>query len=182
MSPESDEAKLLKACKPLCNGQLAEIVAVAVNTALRESEVLGMRWDNVDMDARTITLIQKGGRERVAAMNNTVYYLLSEKVKVRNISGYVFTTSNGTPFIARNMYREFLKACKTAGVESFRFHDLKHTVGTRLARAGHDLYAIASVLGHTQLSTAKRYSKHNVQSLQNVVKTLDKKDGTFDKL
>ncbi|MFZ5998064.1 MAG: tyrosine-type recombinase/integrase [Nitrospirota bacterium] len=176
--PEDKEKALLELCRPLCNGQLIDMVIVAVNTGLRESEVLGMQWDRIDFKARTITVIQKGNRLKVSAMNKTVCNLLLEKSKVRSISGYVFVTANGTPFIARNMYREFKKVCRKIGMPSFRFHDLRHTVGTRLAQAGHDLYAIASVLGHSQLSTAKRYAKHNVESLHRVVSTLDKKDGT----
>ncbi|MFZ5996383.1 MAG: tyrosine-type recombinase/integrase [Nitrospirota bacterium] len=176
--PEDKEKALLELCRPLCNGQLIEMVIVAVHTGLRESEVLGMRWEKVDFKARSITVIQKGNRVKVCAMNDTVHNLLSEKSKVQSISGYVFVTSNGTPYIARNMYREFKKVCRKIGMPNFRFHDLRHTVGTRLAQAGHDLYAIASVLGHSQLSTAKRYAKHNVESLHRVVKTLDKKDGT----
>ena len=134
-----------------------------------------MRWEKIEFKERTISVIQKGGREKIVPMNETVFNLLKEKARVRSMSGYVFTTANDTPFIARNMYREFQKACKQAGIEAFRFHDLRHTTGTRLAQAGHDIYAIACLLGHSQLSTAKRYAKHNTESMHNVVKTLDKK-------
>jgi integrase len=88
-----------------------------------------------------------------------------------------FVTSSDTPFIARNVYREFKKACRKAGLPSFRFHDLRRTVGTRLAQAGHDLYAIAKGLGHKKFSTTERYAKHNIQSLRKVVDTLDRKNG-----
>ena len=174
--PDDKEEELLDICRSLCNGQLIEMVIVAMNTGVRENEMLGMKWDNVDFRARTVTVIQKGNKEKVCPMNDTVYNLLLTKSKVRSMSGYVFVTGNGTPYIARNMYREFKKACIRVGLLTFRFHDLRHTVGTRLARAGHDIYAIASVLGHSQLATAKRYAKHNVQSLQNVVKSLVKKE------
>jgi len=173
--PEDKEKALLELCRPLCNGQLIEMIIIAMNTGLRESEVLGMQWDRVDFRARTITVIQKGDRVKVSAMNNSAYNLLFEKSKVRSISGYVFVTANGTPFIARDMYREFKKACRKIGMPTFRFHDLRHTVGTRLAQSGHDIYAIASVLGHSQLSTAWRYAKHNVESLRKVVDSLDNK-------
>lgn len=174
--PDDKEQILLDLCRPLCNGQLIEIVTVAMNTGVRENEVLGMKWAKVDFGSKTITVIQKGNIEKVCPMNDTVYDLLKKKSNVRSMSGYVFVTSNGTPYIARNVYREFKKACIRAGIPTFRFHDLRHTTGTRLARAGHDIYAIASVLGHSQLATAKKYAKHNVQSLHNVVKSLNKKE------
>ena len=173
--PVDREDLLFNACEHRCNGQLLEMVKIAIHTGLREAEILNMRWEKIEFKERTISVIQKGGREKIVPMNETVFNLLKEKARVRSISGYVFTTANDTPFIARNMYREFQKACKQAGIEAFRFHDLRHTTGTRLAQAGHDIYAIACLLGHSQLSTAKRYAKHNTESMHNVVKTLDKK-------
>jgi site-specific recombinase XerD len=174
--PEEKEQALMWLCKPLCNGQLVDMVIVALHTGLRESEVLGMRWDKVNFTARSITVIQKGNSVKVCAMNDTVFNVLIEKSKVRSISGYVFVTANDTPFIPRNMYREFKKVCRKIGLPTFRFHDLRHTVGTRLAQSGYDIYAIASVLGHSQLSTTKRYARHNVESLRHVVNSLDKKE------
>ncbi|MGD0280932.1 MAG: site-specific integrase [Dissulfurispiraceae bacterium] len=173
---EDKEQTLMEYLRPLCTGQLIEMVIVAINTGVREAGVLTMKWDKVDFRARTITVIQKGNKEKVCPMNDTIYNLLLKKSKVRSMSGYVFVTGNGTPYIARNMYREFKKACIRAGLPTFRFHDLRHTVGTRLARAGYDIYAIANVLGHSQLSTTQRYAKHNVKSLESVVKSLDKKE------
>ncbi len=106
-------------------------------------------------------------------MNETVCRLLNEKTKTRSISGYVFTTSAGTPFIARNMLREWYKALKQAKIGRVRFHDLRHTVGTRLGRAGKDIYAIASVLDHSQLQTTRRYARHNAESLRGLVDALE---------
>ena len=100
--------------------------------------------------------------------------MLLRKSKVRSISGFVFTTSNDTPFLARNMYREFQKAVKEAGIEgSFRFHDLRHTCGTRLGRQGCDIHAIASVLDQSQLKTTMRYVKHDVESKRQILNRLD---------
>ncbi|HKQ06161.1 MAG TPA: site-specific integrase [Blastocatellia bacterium] len=52
----------------------------------------------------------------------------------------------------------FRSACNEAGVQDFRFHDLRHTTGTRLADAGTDAFAIAEVLGHRNLQTTRRYT------------------------
>ncbi len=74
--------------------------------------------------------------------------------------------------------RAWYKAVKHAGISgNLRFHDLRHTVGTRLIRAGMDIYAVASVLDHSQLSTAKRYAGHNTES---IVQSLDRKDNFHD--
>jgi integrase len=181
---EEEETRLLDACKSYCKGQLYDIVITAIHTGMRESEILRMKWSDVNFKDRTITTRQKGNSLKIVPMSDTIFTLLLQKSQVRSLSGYVFSTGANTSFIPRNMYREFQKACRQAEVSNFRFHDLRHTTGTRLAQAGYDIYAIASILGHSQLSTAKRYAKHNTKSLQNVVKSLDrkeaKKDGTFD--
>jgi len=79
------------------------------------------------------------------------------------------------------MLRAWYKAVKEAKIEGgVRFHDLRHTVGTRLIVSGQDIYAVASVLDHSQLSTAKRYAKHNVESMRKILNVLDKKDGFHD--
>ena len=118
---------------------------------------------------------EKTNSWRTVPMNETVYTLLKEKAKARSMSGYVFTTSQDTPIIARNMIREWYKALKQAGITGFRFHDLRHTVGTRLGRAGQDIHAIASILGHSQLSTTRRYVKHNTESMRNGLNILERK-------
>lgn len=133
---DEQEERLLAACRNRCNGQLEEIVIIALHTGMRESEILGLQWNKIDFKERSIEVIQKGNRKKVVPMNDTVYDLLTKKSRVRSMSGYVFTTTNDTPFIARNMYREFQKACKEAGLQGFRFHDLRHTCGTRLAQGG----------------------------------------------
>jgi site-specific recombinase XerD len=55
--------------------------------------------------------------------------------------------------------------------------DLRHTVGTRLGRAGQDIHTIASILDHSQLSTTRRYVKHNTESIRKGLNVLDRKHG-----
>jgi integrase len=54
--------------------------------------------------------------------------------------------------------RSFKGACKKADIKDLRFHDLRHTVGTRLTDAGVPLQAIAKLLGHTTIRVTERYS------------------------
>ncbi|MFZ5996400.1 MAG: tyrosine-type recombinase/integrase [Nitrospirota bacterium] len=75
-------------------------------------------------------------------------------------------TTTGTQYNGMNVLHAFQKACVDAGLPKMRFHDLRHTTGSRLARLGCDIHFIAAVLNHSQLSTTRRYSKHNVASLQ----------------
>lgn len=170
---EEEEVRLLAAAKGKCNGLLDKMILVAINTGVREAELLNMKIEKVNFKERKIVVIQKGDIEKVVPMNDTVFKILLSITNVRSTSGYVFISSKGTRFNEGYLRRAFGQARNKAEInKGFRFHDLRHTCGTRLAVGGHDLYAIAAVLGHSQLSTAKRYAKHNVASLHKVVSTL----------
>jgi integrase len=179
---DEEEQRLLRACRNYLRGQLAEMVIIALNTGMREGEILKLRWDQIDMKGKVInTINEKTNKPKTVSMNETVYNLLNEKSKVRSMSGYVFTTGNDKMIHVRNMLRAWYKALKEAKIEGgLRYHDLRHTVGTRLIIEGQDIYAVASVLDHSQLSTAKRYAKHNVESKRKILNVLDKKNGFHD--
>jgi integrase len=173
---EDEEEKLVDACKFYLDGQLREMVIIALNTGIREGEVLKMRWERIDLFRKTFeSYNEKTNSWRTVPMNDTVYDLLKERAKAKSMSGYVFTTSQDTPIIARNLMREWYKALNRAGLKGFRFHDLRHTVGTRLGRAGQDIHTIASILDHSQLSTTRRYVKHNTDSMRKGLSVLDRK-------
>jgi site-specific recombinase XerD len=179
---EDEERMLMQACRNYLGGQLAEMVTIALNTGMREGEILKLRWDQIDMKGNLINSInEKSNRPKTVAMNDIVFNLLQEKSKIMSISGYVFTTSSDTPFHARNLLRAWYKAVKDAKIEGrLRFHDLRHTVGSRIIRLGRDIHAVAAVLDHSQLSTTRRYAKHNTESMRKVVNLLDRKNSFHD--
>jgi integrase len=148
------------------------------DTGIREGEILKMKWDRIDLFRKVFeSYNEKTNSWRTVPMNETVYALLKEKAKIRSMSGYVVKTSEDTPIIARNLLREWYKALKLAGISGLRFHDLRHTVGTRLGRAGQDIHTIAGILGHSQLSTTRRYVKHNTESMRKGLSVQEGKHG-----
>jgi integrase len=67
------------------------------------------------------------------------------------------------------------KALKQAGIEDFRFHDLRHSAASYLAMSGASLAEIAEVLGHKTLEMVKRYSHLSEQHTASVVEKMNKK-------
>ncbi len=155
---------------------LQEIVIFALNTGMRQDELLSLEWPNVDLFRKTATVVRsKNGEKRTIPLNQRVFELLRSKAKVRSIrSNYVFTNEVGNKIIASNVLRAFYKALERAEITDFRFHDLRHTFATRLAQAGVDFYKISKLLGHKDVRMTQRYSHHYPESLRDGVEILDK--------
>jgi len=133
-----------------------------------------LKWSDIDLSRKVITVCKTKNKDpKVIPMNETVYEIFLKKSKVISLSGYVFATGNGTSVRTRNMLREFYKTLKKAGITTFRFHDLRHTFATRLVQAGVDLYSVAKLLGHRDITTTQRYAHHCPESLRHIVNILD---------
>jgi integrase len=76
---------------------------------------------------------------------------------VWNDSGYLFVSPTGAPLHERNLTEAFHSACDNAVVPRIRFHDMRHCCGTLLHVQRADPFIIHTVLGHSQLSTKRRY-------------------------
>jgi len=72
-----------------------------------------------------------------------------------------------------NLRRAFRKAVKNSGIEHFRFHDLRHTFGSRLAQRGVDLFTISRLMGHKDVNTTMRYLHHSTETLKKGIEALN---------
>ncbi|MEE9175600.1 MAG: site-specific integrase, partial [Thermodesulfobacteriota bacterium] len=76
--------------------------------------------------------------------------------------------------------RTFGTACKKAGIEGLRFHDLRHTAATRMIENTGNIVAVSKILGHADIKTTMRYA-HPEQSLIEALESLNqvftKRDG-----
>ena len=71
---------------------------------------------------------------------------------------YLFSWPWGERIGRTTIYDAFQKACKAAGIEKFRFHDLRHTAASYLVMAGIDLATVREILGHREFEMTLRYS------------------------
>jgi len=164
-----EEVRLLNECPDW----LKEIVVFAINTGMRRNEILTLKWPQVDLDRRVLTLlITKNKDKRGIPMNATVQELLRSKATKRKNSGYVFPSEVGNQIDPHNMERAFRKARKAAGLNDVRIHDLRHTAASRMAQAGIDIYKVGTILGHKDVRMTMRYAHLNVESLREGVDAL----------
>jgi site-specific recombinase XerD len=154
-------------------GRLVDIVNLVLNTGLRQDEVLSLIRSNVDLFRKTITIRGKGDKVRTIPLNAVAIEILKARMKTQHIhSELVFPSATGTKIMRQRLVRAFSKAAKDSGLQDFHFHDLRHTFATRLAQAGVDLYKIAKLLGHNDVSTTQRYAHHCPESLRSSVDIL----------
>ena len=148
---------LLKQSSP----DLRFIITFALNTCMRRDEVLFLDWEWVYLKERYINLPHthsKSKKSRKVPINNVVRKILLEKKLQRDGYEYVFKLSDTNAGARTWLQREFRMACKKAGIEGLRFHDLRHTAATRLVEANIPLHAVAELLGHSSIRMTERYS------------------------
>lgn len=173
-----EEEKSLLAHSP---AWLQELIIFSINTGLRQSELLNLKWGQVDLFRKTMTFLsseQKNKNSDTLPFNEAALAIL--KTKVRRIdTPFVFVSENSTRIDSRNLRRSFYTACKKAKIEDLRWHDLRHTFATRLVQAGVDLYAVKKLGRWKSLSMVMRYGHHHSESLRAGVEILDKVNSNF---
>jgi integrase len=151
------------------------IVEFAVKTGLRQSEQFGLRWEHVNLPNRVVTIPRsKHGGARHVPLNDGAAALL-RALPSRFHSPWVFpSTTDTTPLNATNFcQRVFTPAVRKAGIENFRWHDLRHTFASRLAMKGVDLNSIRELMGHKTLAMTLRYAHLSQSHLHHAVQQLD---------
>jgi len=159
---------------------LREIIVFALNTGLRQDELLSLEWSRVSLHRKTI-LIQKtkNNKPNTLPLNSIALNVLMQKHegKVRSLKNdLVFISQSGTKIGKRNLIRAFAQALEKAEIKDFTFHCLRHTFATRLAQNGVDIYKIAKLINHKDLKNTQRYSHHCPESLMVGVQVLEKFD------
>jgi integrase len=134
------------------------LVRLALETAMRRSELLGLRWEHIDLGRRTIFLrLTKNGTSRIVPLSTHAIQILTEIPS--NIDGRVFPVSHEV------VSQAFNRARKQAGVKDIRFHDLRHMAITRLAEKLPNLIELSAVSGHKSLAMLKRYYHPSAEQL-----------------
>jgi integrase len=154
---------------------LKEIVLFAVLTGMRRAEIVNLRWENVDLQRRVVsiqsspTFKTKQGKKRVLPVNNTAFSLLQAK-HGKDTSEYVFTL-NGKKVLESWLSHAFKKAVKDAKLQDGRlhFHSLRHTFASWLVQDGVSLYEVQKLLGHSTAAVTQMYSHLAPEQLHSTV-------------
>lgn len=156
-----DEIKaLLAAAKKSSYPDMRTIIALALSTAGRKSEILNLRWRDVDTKLERVTFEDtKNGERRSVALKFRALSLLVALRKRRNKAGdddRIFIQTG--KWHVRTFDTYWCEVVDNAGIKNFRFHDLRHTAASYAAMAGASLLELAEMLGHKTLAMVKRYA------------------------
>lgn len=159
---ELELKRLLSACEASRSRALYPVVVLALSTGMRQGEILGLRWRDVDLERCRLTLEDtKNGERRGVPLANRALARLREHARLRRLdTDLVFpgTVRAGRTTKPANIRNAWERAVAVAELEDFRFHDLRHTAASYLAMNGATLAEIAEVLGHKTLAMVKRYA------------------------
>ena len=163
---EDEEESLLSRCK----GYLLAILITALNTGMRKGEILSLRWTQIRNGFIYLskTKTNEGRQIPINDTLNSLFQSLPRHIK----SDYVFCDKDGKPY--QEVKRSFNTALRKAGIEEFRFHDIRHSFASRLVMRGAGLKAVQELLGHKDIKMTLRYSHLSEDFKKDAVKLLDK--------
>jgi len=170
-----EEARLLEACGPNSpRAHLAPLVLAALDTGCRRGELLYLTWLNLDFTNRQINICAmttKTLTSRIVPVSARLFAALQRLYNERKNDGLIFGTVG-------DFKRSWKTACKLAGIEGLRFHDLRATFATRLIHAGMPVEQVAKITGHTQLSTLySHYIRNTASAVERAASLLDSING-----
>ena len=165
---------------------------LALVTGMRQGELLGLSWNNVDLNSGIIGLrLQakripgKGihlvhlktrtsqrsiriGRGMINLLQS--YYTSSKEINhINSVHDYdlVFSTMYGNPIGKSNLLKDYYRTLEMASVRKIRFHDLRHTAASMMLNQGIPVIVVSKILGHSKPSTTLDYYGHVIGQMEN---------------
>jgi integrase len=138
-----------------CTAEMRSVVVFARFTGMREGEIFDLKWSDIDWQQESITVTKcKNNTPRTIPLTKALArQLRSRHQHAKSI--YVFPGKKGRRTTLRTAFNG---ACRRAGIENFRFHDLRHTFASDLVNKGIDLMTIMKLMGHKSIQSTMRYA------------------------
>jgi site-specific recombinase XerD len=153
---------------------LTPLVNLVMNTGLRRSEALSLRWDQTDLGGNPhLTVLAahaKSGKTRYVPLNRSAVAILKHWGRQQERKGLVFPGKGGSQL--QTIKTAWGNLMKQAKIKDFRFHDLRHDFASRLVMNGVDLYRVKELLGHGSIEITQRYAHLAPHTLAEAVELL----------
>ncbi len=152
----AEEARrLIKAAEDSRNSQLAAIVSLLLLTGMRVSELLSARWENVDLERRSLYVpTSKTGKSRYVPLAEAAVNVIAALPR----GEFLFPSPKCPGRRLTSIKHGWQTARKAAGLPGLRIHDLRHSAASFMVNSGVDLFAVGKVLGHANVASTSRYA------------------------
>jgi len=161
-----EEERLLAACDESRSSGLKDVVILALETAMRQAELLGIEWQHVHKSFVHLP-DTKNGTSRNVPLSPAAIAILKKRSKVRKIDDnrvfHEWKSPNG-------FKHTWARAAKRAGIEDLRFHDLRHEATTRLFEKGLSDDKVRAITGHKTAQMLMRYTHLRAEDLAELLK------------
>lgn len=161
---------------------LHALVEFAILSGKRRTEIVTLRWSDIDLIGQRAKVIVKGGDPITFPLSPRMMEIVKAQPKVcpqvftyvcqrqapRRADRPARVVGERYPFSKQGWMRQWRKALKDAGIDNYRFHDNRHTAATRNLRASGNLKAVSKMLGHADVSTTAKYA----HALEDDVRTM----------
>ena len=155
---EYELPRLFAAIAEEVNVRVQKIIMISLLTGARRTEVLSMRWEDLNFSARTWRIGKtKNGQPHLLPIPAPVISILSQLPRESH-NPYVFPSVTGEGHVV-NIKRAWNRIRRKARLEDVRFHDLRRTCGSWMANQGVPLQVIGKVLNHAQINTTEIYAR-----------------------
>ncbi len=152
------------------------ILEVLYATGLRESELIDLNLNNLNLEAEFISVVGKGGRERIVPIGSFAIDAIKQYLdKGRNklckdiTERTLFLNPLGNPISRMGLWKIIRKYALAAGVmKDVSPHIFRHSCATHMLEAGASIMAVQEILGHVDVSTTQIYTHLNVKDLKNI--------------
>ena len=167
------------------------MVAIALNTGMRQGEIFNLEKNWIDLKENLIIVPRQAQKrkkkDKRVPINSAIRPIIERLLKENEDSKYLLVNpKTGSRFTTiQNSWNGILKKAGLhgkPGIDNLRFHDLRHTAATNLARAGKDLKFIAQYLGHTDVRTSARYIHYSDEDLKRGAENLVRVPSNFTAL
>lgn len=183
LKPEEAQ-RLIDVAKPR---YFADLIIFSLNTGLRQANVLGLKWNQVDLERKVCWFHSdemKAGQALGVALNQTAVSVLERQIGRHET--FVFVNKRGKPITDINS-RYWKSSLDEAGIEDFTWHDLRHTWASWLVQRGVPLRVLQEMGGWKTLAMVQRYSHlspehlhQHAEVLHNLVGSTDTGSALFD--
>jgi len=164
---EEEEKKFFQHATPL----IQDVARFALNTGMRIGEIFSLRWSQVDMEKRIISVYApKTGKIREVPINADAHKVLQAWQHSKRSQFVFYNPETGRPFV--DLKAGFAIACRKAGITGVSWHTLRHTFASRLVNRGVDIVTVKELLGHSTITVTMRYTHTNLESKRAAVQVL----------